>query len=68
MMEKIFSVMFVIAIVAIAVMFVGLITMFLWNWIMPYLFGLPEVSFWMAVGINLLISIIFGSIKIKSNN
>ncbi|SNR26229.1 hypothetical protein SAMN04488009_0474 [Maribacter sedimenticola] len=39
---------------------VGYIFMRLWNWLMPYLFGLPEVDYWMALGILLLSKIIFG--------
>lgn len=58
------------AIVAFAWAIVGILIgfplMWLWNWIMPYLFGLPEISFWMALGIALLISILFGGV-IKVN-
>lgn len=46
--------------------FCAWIFMLLWNWIIPYLFGWPNISFWMAWGIMLLISILFGDIKIKS--
>jgi hypothetical protein len=31
----------------------------LWNWLMPVIFGLPYITFWQAVGINLLCSILF---------
>jgi len=37
----------------------------LWNWIMPYLFKLPEINMWMSAGIMLLASFIFGGIKIS---
>jgi hypothetical protein len=33
--------------------------MWLWNWLMPYLFGLPVINFWKALGISLLASMIF---------
>jgi len=42
---------------------VGLGVMFLWNWIMPYLFELPTISFWMAWGIMLLIGFLFSGIR-----
>jgi hypothetical protein len=32
--------------------------MWLWNWLMPYLFGLPVINFWKALGISLLASLI----------
>lgn len=31
----------------------------LWNWLMPTIFGLPYITFWQAVGLNLLSSILF---------
>ena len=34
--------------------------MLLWNWLMPELFGLTEVSFWQALGILILSKILFG--------
>lgn len=39
---------------------VGYLVMYLWNWLMPYLFGLPKVGYWQALGILLLSKIIFG--------
>lgn len=41
-------------------MLFGNIVMWLWNWIMPYLFNLPTIDFWMAWGIVLLSMILFG--------
>ena len=34
-------------------------TMWLWNWLMPKIFGLIEISFWQALGINILSGILF---------
>lgn len=39
----------------------GYFVMLLWNWLMPMLFELPEINFWMAVGIIILARLIFGS-------
>lgn len=33
----------------------------LWNWLMPTIFGLPYITFWQAVGLNLLATILFKS-------
>jgi hypothetical protein len=40
----------------------------LWNWLMPTVFGLPHITFWQAVGLNLLSSILFkNSITTQKN-
>lgn len=38
----------------------GYVVMYLWNWLMPDLFGLPEITFWKAVGLFVLAKILFG--------
>lgn len=35
--------------------------MFLWNWIMPDIFGLTKITFWQAIGLLLLSNILFKS-------
>ena len=37
----------------------GLVVMMLWNWLMPALFGLPEVTYWQAVGLFVLCHLLF---------
>jgi hypothetical protein len=40
----------------------------LWNWLMPTIFGLPYITFWQAVGVNLLSSILFKpAVNVKNN-
>ena len=34
-------------------------TLYLWNWLMPVLFGLPVITFWQALGITFLANILF---------
>lgn len=34
-------------------------TMWLWNWLMPTLFNLPTITFWQAMGLNALTTILF---------
>jgi hypothetical protein len=48
-------------IVAFFSLVMGLPTMLLWNWLMPQLFGLKAVTFWQAVGLNMLAGILFKS-------
>ena len=37
----------------------GLVLMWLWNWLMPTIFGLPIISFWQAWGLVVLSHILF---------
>lgn len=37
-----------------------LVTMLLWNWLMPLLFKLPVISYWQAAGLMLLSRLILG--------
>ena len=39
---------------ALGCLILGLPVMLLWNWLMPQLFGLKEVTFFQAVGLSLL--------------
>lgn len=34
-------------------------TFFLWNWLMPLIFGVPSLTFVQAVGVNLLCECLF---------
>src|SRR5262249_44442791 len=38
----------------------GLIVRELWNWLLPGLFGWPQITFWKAVGLVALCRILFG--------
>ncbi len=49
----------IVAIVGLAILF-GFIIMWLWNWLMPELFGLPILSYWQAVGLFILLKILIG--------
>jgi hypothetical protein len=48
--------------VAIALLF-GYVVVWLWNWLMPELFGLTTITFWQAVVLIILARIIFGGFK-----
>lgn len=48
-----------ICFVAFAAVFGGVV-MILWNWLMPCIFGFPELSFCQAVGLLVLCKILFG--------
>ena len=38
----------------------------LWNWLMPIIFKLPELTFWQSIGLLALVSIPFQFIKTSS--
>ena len=46
------------AITALALV-LGLFVQLLWNWLMPELFGLAEVTYWQAVGLLVLAHLLF---------
>ena len=46
----------------------GFIVMHLWNWLMPDIFGLPEVTYWQAWGLLLLSCILFKDFSSGSND
>jgi hypothetical protein len=50
-----------------AAFFFGLVVMLLWNWLMPTIFGLIEVTYWQAWGIFLLAKILFGSRRVNKH-
>jgi len=42
-----------------AIGLIGLVTMLLWNWLVPNLFHGPELTFWQALGLLALTKILF---------
>jgi len=50
-----------ILIIALVAVILGLPLMWLWNWLMPTIFNLPEITFWQALGLNALTTILFKS-------
>ena len=58
--KNIFGTIIVIVIVA---LLVGLPVMWLWNWLMPVIFGLPTITYLQAYGLMLLSSFLFKSTK-----
>ena len=52
----------------IAVTAFGLITMLLWNWLVPVLFNGPIISFWQALGLLILSKLLFWGAGGKGHN
>ena len=59
----------IIGMIAIVIVLLGYPLMLLWKWLMPELFGLSEITFWQAIGLNILCTIMFRpSVNIKKQN
>lgn len=63
-MAETFGKIFVVLVGAmLIILLITLPVMWLWNWLMPELFGLTTLTFWQALGLSTLCSLLF-----KSNN
>ena len=58
-MNKGLRIMAWVALGLLAVLLFGLVTMSLWNWLIPALFNGPVINFWQALGLFLLSKILF---------
>ena len=59
--QTIHDIFYIVGLVILAVILVGGPLMVLWDWLMPTIFGLPEITFWQACGLQLLSIILFKS-------
>ena len=57
-METIGKVVVFLGIIVLIAVVLALPTMLLWNWLMPIIFGLGKITFWQALGVNLLAGIL----------
>ncbi|GAA3569048.1 hypothetical protein [Snuella lapsa] len=48
-----------IALTGLVILF-GFVIMWLWNWLMPDIFGLTTLSYWQAIGLFVLLKILLG--------
>jgi hypothetical protein len=46
----------------------GEIVMQLWNWLLPQLFGIRQITFWQALGILTLCRILFGGFGFRGSD
>lgn len=38
---------------------------FLWNWVIPEIFGLPEITIWQTIGLMLLVSFVVQTCRVR---
>jgi len=55
-----------VLLVAVVACIIAFPVMLLWNWLMPFLFGLVQINFWEALGLSMLCSLLFKSASSSS--
>lgn len=61
MKDVLFAAIVFVGIIALVGLLVGFPVMWLWNWLMPVIFGLPTINFYQAFGLYVLCDILFKS-------
>jgi len=67
MNQTLYNIAYIVGLVALSIVVLGFPLMVVWNWLMPTIFNLPEITFWQAIGLNFL-SILLFKPTIKTNN
>jgi hypothetical protein len=67
MKQTIHDIFYVIGILILIIILFGSPLMILWNWLMPLIFNLPEITFWQACGIQLLATLLIKPINYKKD-
>lgn len=61
-MKKLFiTILFVALAYLLSAILTALPVMWLWNWLVPDIFGLQSIDFWQALGLSLLARVLFGT-------
>lgn len=60
-MDTIEKIMVILGTIVFLSLFLSLPVLWLWNWLMPDIFNLPQITFWQALGLNLLSSFLLRS-------
>lgn len=63
--EKLAAVLISFIVIAFSAIIGGLLVMWLWNWLMPSLFGLPTLNFWQSWGLSFLGGLLFGRVNVS---
>ena len=63
------AILLIVGLIVLAGILLALPLQLLWNWLMPTLFNLPVITFWQALGLNMLAGILFKSnVNIKNED
>jgi hypothetical protein len=63
-MEPFFGILIGLIVAIIAILIFSFIFMWIWNLVVPDVFGLKQVTLWQALGILILASILFGGHRV----
>jgi hypothetical protein len=55
------GVLLIVGLIVLAAILLALPLQLLWNWLMPTIFNLPMITFWQALGLNVMSGILFKS-------
>jgi hypothetical protein len=58
----------VLALVCLFALLASIPVWLLWNWLMPEIFGLKTISYWQALGLAILCSMLFKSSSTSSSS
>lgn len=71
-MEKFVTYLGIVVLALFLIVLVALVftfpTLWLWNWLMPSIFGLTKITFWQALGINILSGMLFRSSNVNTKS
>lgn len=48
---------------ALAIFLISYLVMYLWNWLLPEIFGVPDITFIQALGLLILSKLLFGTFQ-----
>ena len=65
--ETVTRVLLGLLVIALLGILLGLPLQLLWNWLMPTIFNLPTITFWQAMGLNIMASILFKDNSINND-
>ena len=65
--ETLSRVLLALGVITLLGILLGLPLQLLWNWLMPTIFNLPTITFWQAMGLNIMASILFKDNSIKND-
>lgn len=66
-LKSVGAVVLIVVVVAFFAIVFAFPTMWLWNWLMPLIFGLTKITVWQALGLNLLTGLFFRTSVYRPN-
>lgn len=67
-MKALEAILLVIGLFCLSAIIMGFPTMWLWNYVMPYVFGLTPITLYQAIALNFLSSILFkANVSVKKD-